>query len=127
AHGGLSMSRLWTGAMRCSLLLLAGSSVHAQSSSTASCTPSWVPTFTPRGDVDGNVFASAVFDDGRGAGPVLYIGGTFTHAGGKDTSFIARWDGEEWASVGSGVDQTVEALLVAAVGGPPALYVAGGF
>src|SRR5262249_28154565 len=97
------------------------------SSSTPNCTPTWIPTFAPRGDVDGNVFASAVFDDGRGAGPELYIGGTFTHAGGKETSCIARWDGEDWAAVGGGVDQEVNCLLVDTVGGQRALYVAGGF
>ena len=52
------------------------------------------------GGMDSHVHAFAVFDDGSGAGPVLYAGGHFTVAGGLAASNIARWDGTAWSPVG---------------------------
>lgn len=40
--------------------------------------------------------ALAIDDEGR-----LYVGGIFTQAGGKSTSNIARWDGDDWFIPGS--------------------------
>ncbi len=86
------------------------------------------------GGVDGSrVFALAVFDDG--AGPALYVGGYFTGAGESDASMIARWDGQRWTALGSGVDSVVDALAVfdgalyvggafTSTGGEPAAYIA---
>ena len=56
----------------------------------------------------------------------LYAGGYFSTAGGGAASRIARWDGEAWSPLGSGVD-TVDGYVMAtlAVGGK--LYVGGEF
>ena len=74
-------------------------------------------------------FAMAVFDDG--AGPDLYVGGTFTRAGGLTTNRIARWTGSAWQSFGSGVSggssPQVRALTVFDDGSGAALYVGGLF
>jgi trimeric autotransporter adhesin len=72
------------------------------------------------------VRALCVFDDG--SGPALYAGGTFGGVGGvPDTSFIARWDGESWSSVGGGMHSWVYALAVHDDGVGPALYAGGTF
>jgi hypothetical protein len=64
-----------------------------------------------------SVMALASFDDGRGGGPALYVGGTFTEAGGEAASHIARWDGGSWSSLGHGVSGPVLALTVVDVPG----------
>ena len=78
------------------------------------------------GPGSGTVFALSVFDDG--SGPALYVGGGFTIAGGLDANNIARWDGTEWSSLGSGVTGgAVFALGAFDDGTGPALYVGGDF
>ena len=73
-----------------------------------------------------SVFALGVFDDG--SGEAIYAGGNFTTAGGTDTFGIARWDGQSWSSLGSGVDgRAVGSLSVYDDGTGPALYVGGEF
>src|SRR5215831_672897 len=66
---------------------------------------------------DGGVLAAAT--DGLGN---LYIGGTFTMAGGVFAANIAKWDGSSWTALGSGMDGLVLALAVSGT----KLY-AGGF
>jgi hypothetical protein len=66
-----------------------------------------------------------VFDDGSGA--ALYVGGSFTVAGGTPASRIAKWDGTSWSAVGSGTSGPVSALTVFDDGSGPALYAAGFF
>lgn len=78
----------------------------------------------------GGVKAMAVFDDGTG--PALYVGGTFTEAGGSPANRIAKWDGSEWSALGSGITsifatKEVAALTVFDDGTGPALYAAGTF
>jgi len=76
------------------------------------------------------VRALTVFDDGSGAGPALYAGGDFTTAGGGTAFRIAKWDGEAWSALGSGMSQGfVHALTVFddGSGAGPALYVGGTF
>ncbi len=53
----------------------------------------------------------------------LYVGGTFTSAGGVTVANIATWDGTSWAAVGSGLPGTVSALGV----WNGALYAGGSF
>jgi hypothetical protein len=72
----------------------------------------------------GSVNALAVFDDG--SGPALYVGGSFSSAGGVPATGIARWNGSAWSALGSGVGGSVFALAVHDDGGGLALY-AGGF
>ena len=75
--------------------------------------------------------ALAVFDDGRGGGPALYIGGRFNVLGGEPIDHIARWDGSSFTEVGGGVgggiNPEVRCLTVVDLGGGPALYVGGSF
>ncbi len=72
------------------------------------------------------VRALAVFDDG--GGPALYVGGTFTTAGGAPARRIARWDGASWSAVGPVLyGGAIEVLAVVDVGGGPALYAGGRF
>ncbi|MGQ9614377.1 two-component regulator propeller domain-containing protein, partial [Chloroflexus sp.] len=66
------------------------------------------------------VRALAVDRDGN-----LYVGGEFTDAGGNpDADYIARWDGQAWHDVGSGVSGIVHAF---AFGPDGNLYVGGEF
>src|SRR5690606_40758984 len=77
------------------------------------------------GSTRSTVHDLCVFDDG--SGPALYAGGEFGSAGGTlSTSFIAKWDGESWSSVGGGVGSYIFALGVFDDGSGPALY-AGGY
>ncbi|RKY75090.1 hypothetical protein DRQ07_12410, partial [candidate division KSB1 bacterium] len=42
----------------------------------------------------------------------LYVGGSFTEAGGNGSiQFLAKWDGSSWSSVGGGVNNTVTNLI----------------
>jgi hypothetical protein len=56
-------------------------------------------------------------------GSNLYAGGAFTNVGGVAANNVAKWDGNGWSALGSGVDNIVEALAVS--GG--ALYAGGWF
>ena len=80
----------------------------------------------------GDVKAMTVYDDGSGA--ALFVAGTFTSVGGLVQPFnrIAKWNGQTWTALGSGLtgngDSTrVKALAVFDEGGNPALYVSGDF
>lgn len=57
------------------------------------------------GGVDGAVWGmSTIDDDGTGPlGEALYVGGTFTHAGGLPANNVARFDGTTWSALGSGI------------------------
>ena len=77
--------------------------------------------------LNGPVFALAVFDDGTGAGEALYVGGTFTLAGGIEAHRIARWDGSSWFPLNDGFGGSVFALEVFDDGFGPALFVGGQF
>jgi hypothetical protein len=45
-------------------------------------------------------------------GNLLYVGGRFSQAGGLSANNIARWNGTQWAALGSGVSGTVDDLKV---------------
>ena len=104
------------------LLLLA---VVLASSVSAQC-PSWSKDFNRPG-FDSSVEAFCTFDDGSGAGPRLYAGGSFTLADGALAGGLALFDGATWREVGGGLDGGVRALLVFDDGSGPALYVGGDF
>ena len=55
---------------------------------------------------NGSVYAVAMDWEGN-----LYVGGSFTEAGGVPASRIAKWDGTAWSALGSGLNNTVHALL----------------
>ncbi len=48
-----------------------------------------------------SVNTMAMFDDG--SGPALFVGGFFTRAGGVVAENLAKWDGQSWSAVGSGM------------------------
>ncbi len=56
----------------------------------------------------------------------LYLGGTFTSAGGVPAQNIARWNGTSWAALGSGLVGTCRALMALDVPPTPPLLVVGG-
>ncbi len=67
-----------------------------------------------------------------GSGEALYVGGLFTSAGGAPaTTYIARWNGSEWSSVGGGMNANVWDMVEWDDDGPgpnpPRLYATGEF
>ena len=54
----------------------------------------------------------------------VYVGGSFNTVDGVTVNNIARWDGESWSALGSGVSNPVEAL---AIDSEDNLYVGGFF
>jgi hypothetical protein len=75
------------------------------------------------------VRALEVYDDGDG--PALYVGGGFNSANSvPGTSCIAKWDGNSWSALASGLGRnstaSVDAIAVFDDGSGPALF-AGGF
>ena len=73
--------------------------------------------------VPGSIEALEVHDDG--AGPDLYVGGGFDLPGG--ISYIARWDGQQFSSLGNGPNSTVRALASFDFGTGPELVIGGFF
>ncbi|MBI5365094.1 MAG: hypothetical protein HZA53_18095 [Planctomycetes bacterium] len=67
----------------------------------------------------------AAFDGG--AGLEVYVGGSFSAAGGAPALRVARWNGVAWQSVGSGTNEEVFALRVHDDGSGSALYAGGYF
>ncbi len=57
--------------------------------------------------VDGYVYALAI--DGEGN---VYVGGSFTVAGNQSANYIAKWDGSDWDSLGSGMNGTVFTIAI---------------
>jgi hypothetical protein len=111
---------------------LAGAlTVH--SATSGQCEPEWLPAFGGAPGVNGRAKALAVFDDGSGEGPAIYVGGYFNAAGGTTVNRVAKWDGQGWCSLGEGVSGDgfpwVFALMPFDDGttGGDALYVGGGF
>jgi hypothetical protein len=79
------------------------------------------------GPFDSSVAVSAIaFDDG--SGPGLYVGGSFTSAGGVAVHNVARWKSGQWSAVGDGVTNNgVQTFAVFDDGGGKRLYAAGSF
>lgn len=51
-----------------------------------------------------------------GAGPELYLGGTFTLAGAQPARNVARWDGAQFQPLSSGIDSVQSGVEVSAFG-----------
>lgn len=82
----------------------------------------WSHLFAPWGQgLNGDVHDLIVYDDG--GGPRLYAAGEFTVAGGVPAAYVAKWDGVQWAALGSGLNGEALALEVHAGD----LYVGGFF
>jgi len=69
-------------------------------------------------ELNGNVYALAFDMQGR-----LYVGGEFTAIGSSNISYIARWNGSAWESLGMGTNATVRTIVVDS----GKVYVAGDF
>lgn len=73
--------------------------------------------------VNGPVAVLAVAGNGD-----VYVGGSFTQAGGAAANRVARWDGTAWSSLGAGVTNGLNGNVVAlAVASNGAVYVGGSF
>lgn len=85
--------------------------------SPAQCTPQWLPGAGVLG-VDGTVLAMTMWDpDGPGPQPeLLVVGGEFAMAGRVVANNIAVWDGEQWATLGTGFKAMVRSLTVLSTG-----------
>ena len=93
----------------------------------ASCTPAFTPGVSSLCGVEGNSVSDCAFFD-HGSGPVLYVTGSMTSAGGIPVSRIARWDGVSWSDVGGGLNGNYGSrFAVHDDGSGPALYVVGSF
>jgi len=68
--------------------------------------------------VNGTVRAIAI------SGGNVYVGGSFTLAGGNSANNIAKWNGSSWSAIGSGVGSTVNAIAISGTGD---IYVGGAF
>jgi len=66
---------------------------------------------------DSYVYAIAV------SGSDVYVGGSFTTAGGNPANYIALWNGSAWSALGTGVNNNVYAITVNGSN----VYVGGGF
>jgi len=107
-----------------SVLTLPASEVRAD------CAPGWASVFDGQESFNARVTSMAVFDDGTGQ--ALYVGGTFTTAGGITVNRIVRWDGTTWLPLDGGVSGGWTPVRIAAMtvfddGTGPALYVGGWF
>ncbi|MCC6675861.1 MAG: hypothetical protein IT436_01840 [Phycisphaerales bacterium] len=58
-----------------------------------------------------SVRAMAVYDDGTGGGPALFVGGGFSTAGGVTVNRVAKWDGASWSALGAGPDIGANAFV----------------
>lgn len=90
-------------------------------------------TFTTATGITSFADCMAVFDpDGPGPRPEeLYLGGGFTNAGGLLSPRLAKWNGQSWSAVGSGIAGRITAMTVFDFDGPgpqlPKLVCAGTF
>lgn len=94
--------------------------------------PHWLARFDGESWVAAGGFFNGVamtlksFDDGTVFGPALYAGGGFSTAGGLPASRVARWNGQAWSAVGTGLPDFVLGFTVHddGAGSGPALYAA---
>jgi hypothetical protein len=70
----------------------------------------WDNRFTLPNGMNNTPFAAAVSNTGD-----VYVGGFFTSAGGVAANYIARWNGTEWSSLGSGVGLGGDSTYVVAL------------
>lgn len=72
-------------------------------------------------------FGHALLLHDDGSGEAIYMGGFFSHVGGTAAANIAKWDGNAWSALASGINGTVMALAIFDDGDGPALFAAGEF
>ena len=110
-----TLSRKW---LWLALLFLLVSTVPATGQFVVSAVKA--PNYPPRWDAqfgnatsgfNGPIYALEESPKGSALGQALFAGGDFSSAGYLLTDNIARWNGIVWASLGSGLSQSVEALV----------------
>jgi RHS repeat-associated protein len=108
--------------------LYAGGDFTTAAGSPAGHVAGWNGTsWSPLGaGTDGSVRVLVAGAVGGGA-TKLYVGGTFSHAGGGTAANISAWDGASWAPLGSGLNGEVDSLAIWDDGLGPALYAGGAF
>lgn len=79
----------------------------------------------PDNGTNGSISCMIAHDDG--SGPALFVGGSFTTAGGQTANRVAKWNGEEWSPLASGLNNLVHTFHVFDDGTGPALYVGSQF
>jgi hypothetical protein len=80
------------------------------------------------GNDSGMVTVTSLVEFNDGSGSALYAGGQMSvPLGAGNFENIARWNGQQWTSVGGGVQSLVQAMVVFDDGSGPALFVAGNF
>jgi trimeric autotransporter adhesin len=84
------------------------------------CTPEFSDRFAS-GDMSGAITSMIPF------GQNLYAAGAFLTAGNTTANRVARWTGQQWEPLGSGLGGTANALVIFDDGGGPALYATGSF
>lgn len=95
-------------------LLIAGGSFLKAGGSSSLRVASWNGTAWSPMDTgtNGSVFALSTWDP-DGPGPVhaeLVMGGAFTAASSGPASYVARWDGTRWSSMGTGLNYAAYAF-----------------
>lgn len=80
-----------------------------------------LPSGTDRNGVDGPVYALAV------RGSDVFVGGDFSRAGGEPAARVARWNGEEWSALGSGIGGADALVRAIAIDSSGSVYVGGIF
>lgn len=93
------MSSLLGAGRRCAALLVGALTASA----VGQCVPAWQDGYQMSG-LNGPVYTAVMFDD-DGPGPrpeMLYVGGSFSLAGGTRAVGVARWNGTMWEGLGSG-------------------------
>ena len=112
-------------------LLLGGGFAHANEGTVEHVARWRAPEFSGLGPggLDGEVQGLAVAD--LGAGPELYVGGRFQRTSTSVVNRIARWDGQRWHALGSGLAGSdpffVRAIAEFDSGSGSELYVGGRF
>lgn len=104
-------------------LVLASALGWAARGALAQCDHVWDNRFTP--GASGYVYSMVEFDDG--AGPALFLGGTFRSLGEINANQVGKWDGNAFAPLGAGTNDRVRALAVFDDGRGAALYAGGRF
>jgi len=66
----------------------------------------WSPLGSGMSGTEPFVYALAVYNN------ELIAGGNFTSAGGVSANYIAKWNGNDWAPLGSGMNNDVRTLTV---------------
>ncbi len=75
---------------------------------------------------DAAIHALLASNDASGPGR-LYAGGSFSVAGGVVINRVGAWDGTAWSPLGSGMNSSVQTMVMFDDGSGPALYAAGDF